>query len=74
MQEEWRPIDGYEDYLISNLGRVKSFKQGKEMILKPIRDANGYLRINLYKDGIRHSLKIHRLIATIFIDNPNGLP
>ena len=36
MQEEWRPIDGYEDYLISNLGRVKSFKQGKEMILKPI--------------------------------------
>lgn len=74
MQEEWKPIDGYEGYLISNLGRVKSLKRGREMILEPIRDAHGYLRVNLYKDGVRHLLKIHRLMATTFINNPDGLP
>lgn len=44
------------------------------MVLEPIRDAYGYLRVNLYKDGVRHLLKIHRLMATTFIDNPDGLP
>lgn len=74
MQEEWTHIQDYEDYLVSNFGRVKSLKKGTEVILRPILDAKGYLRVNLYKDGIRHMLKIHRLVATTFIANPNGLP
>ena len=36
MQEIWKDIVGYEGlYQISNLGRVKSLKFGKENILSP---------------------------------------
>lgn len=74
MQEQWKPIDGYEGYFVSNFGRVKSLKKGHKLILQPILDAYGYLRVNLYKNGVRHMLKIHRIVAIIFIDNPDGLP
>ena len=56
--EQWRPISGYEGlYQISNFGRVKSFKQGKVIILKP-NFFNGYLRIKLLKSGERMYFQI----------------
>ena len=74
--EQWRPLDGYEGlYEISNFGRVKSLnyhRTGVEKIMRPHK-ANGYLRVNLYKDGkIKHFL-IHRLVAEAFLPNPEGL-
>lgn len=33
MIEEWKTIEGYEDYQVSNLGRVKSLKYKTEKIL-----------------------------------------
>lgn len=74
MQEIWKSIEGYEDYVVSNLGRVKSLKNKSEIILRPILDCHGYLRVNLYKNGVRNMLKIHRIVATAFINNPDGLP
>lgn len=36
MDEIWHDIEGYEElYQVSNKGRVKSLKYGKERILKP---------------------------------------
>lgn len=35
MIEEWKTIEGYEDYQVSNLGRVKSLKYKTEKILTP---------------------------------------
>ena len=29
MIEEWKKIEGYEDYEVSNFGRIKSYKQDK---------------------------------------------
>ena len=76
MNEEWRDIDEYEGlYQISNLGRVKSLKFGKEKILKPEKDRYGYLLIGLYKKaGERKHYSVHRLVANAFIPNPNNLP
>ena len=73
--EEWKDIDEYEGlYQVSNLGRVKSLKFGKERILKPDTILNGYLRVQLWKNskGIRYL--VHRLVAQAFIDNPDKLP
>lgn len=72
--EIWRDIEGYHDYQVSNLGRVKSLKYGKEKILRGCKDSDGYLLINLWKDGKKKSYKIHRLVASAFLDNPNNLP
>ena len=73
--EVWCPINGYEGlYEVSDQGRVKSLKFGKERILKPVRTPKGYLIINLYKNGEMKSYRIHRLVAKTFIPNPDNLP
>lgn len=32
MEEIWKPLRNYNDYFVSNLGRIKSIKSGKEKI------------------------------------------
>ena len=34
IKEIWKTIEDYPDYMISNLGNVKSLKFGKEKLLK----------------------------------------
>ena len=75
MDEIWRDIDGYEGlYQISNKGRVKSLKYGKERILKPILKSLGYYSIILCNYGVMKQFQLHRLVAQAFIPNPNKLP
>lgn len=70
VEEIFVPIVGYEGlYEISNTGKVKSCK--KNLLLKQHDD--GYLFVNLSKNGKAVSTKIHRLVATHFLENPNGL-
>lgn len=42
-------------------------------ILKP-HIKNGYLAVNLFKDGKQKHYYIHRLVAEAFIPNPGNLP
>lgn len=74
MEEIWKPIEGYEDYEISNYGRVKSLKYGKEKIKSLWIKKKGYRNIVLYKDGKGKSELVHRLVAQAFIPNPDNLP
>ena len=74
--KEWREIDGFPNYMVSNTGEIKSLnynKTGKEKVLIPHKLSNGYLGINLYDDNKRSCyLLIHRLVAQAFLPNPNG--
>lgn len=75
MVEEWRNIEGYTDYMVSNLGRIKSLNYnhtGNEIILKSRKNKYGYLQIGLCKDGKQKNYKIHRLVAQAFIPNPEN--
>ena len=72
--ETWKSIAGYEGiYEVSDQGRVKSLKYGKERILKPRKDSCGYLQVNLCKDGQKKMSLVHRLVSKAFIPNPNNL-
>ena len=65
-------ISGYEDYLISDYGRVYSNKTNKWLKTRVAR--NGYVMINLRDDeGIMHGFLVHRLVAKAYVDNPNPL-
>ena len=68
--EQWRDIDGYDGmYQVSDLGRVRSLKFGKVRVLRPGKTKDGYLRVDLYRNGkYKHSL-VHRLVAQAFIPN-----
>ena len=72
--EEWLNIDGYPDYQVSNTGKVKSIKYGKERILKQGTNKYGYHLVQLYRDGKYKNMKVHRLVAEAFISNPDNLP
>lgn len=43
-----------------------------QRILKQSDDGNGYLKVYLQNGDKRTCLKVHRLVAEAFIDNPNG--
>lgn len=72
--EEWRPIPGTENkYEISNYGNVKSLsyhQTGKVKLLKPFPDKKGYLQVDINKK----SRKVHRIVAEVYIPNPNKKP
>jgi len=36
--------------------------------------SNGYIRVNLKRDGKARSIHVHRLVALAWIPNPHGLP
>lgn len=82
--EIWKDIDGYNGlYQVSNLGNVKSIERfrtnGKGWFIQKPRilktgKRNGYLIVNLCKDGVVKTFKVHRLVATHFIPNPENKP
>jgi hypothetical protein len=68
IMEIWKPIKDYESlYEISTLGEVKSLNKK----LKPYYNSNGYLIVKLYKDSIKKTYRVHRLVAETFLENTN---
>ena len=70
INETWKVIIDFENYEISNLGRLRKGVK----IIKPIICTNGYLEYCLWKKGKRHIVLAHRLVGLYFLDNPNNLP
>lgn len=68
-----KPIPGYEGiYEIDTSGNVYSLATNK--IKKPY-SVNGYLKQSLRDKDHKESKKfVHRLVAEVFIPNPEGLP
>lgn len=69
--ERFIKISGYDNYSVSNKGRVRNDKSGR--ILKPRVGTSGYLQVNPCKDGKSQNKSVHRLVAEAFIPNPKGL-
>ena len=78
--EQFKDIHGYEGlYQISDRGNVRRLvyinnriKIERTNYLTPTDNGNGYLIVNLYKDGKRKSKYIHRLVAEAFLEKPQG--
>lgn len=83
-EEEWKNIEGFPGYQISNWGRVKSLSRLKKMptggfhvlpevIMNPkkIRSYNG---IKLCLNGKHFTKRIARLVGAHFIPNPLNKP
>ena len=67
-KEIWKPVRGFPGYFVSNRGRIKGKKVN---ILKPKEYTPGdYLWYDLYKNGKRHRLSGHRIVALNFIRRP----
>lgn len=83
--EIWKPIKNFENYEVSNLGRVKNIKTQYIRDLRNVSSSNGYANVYLRNNGIGKSFDVHRLIAEAFckktksaerleVDHINGNP
>jgi len=72
--EEWRKIDGYDNYEVSSLGRVRRDRANNEKtIFTGTKEIDGYIRVGLSKDGKCRKYKMHRLVALAFIPNTDPI-
>ncbi len=70
--EEYKIIEGFENYSVSNFGNVKNNKTGR--ILKQALKRDGYYGVVLSKNGKVKDFKVHRLVALTLIPNPKNKP
>ena len=82
MTEEWKDVEGFPNYLVSSEGRIWSktriikrpsgnylrhghFMEGRD-------DTHGYLTVGIKNKKQRKNVKIHRLVAIAFLENPEN--
>lgn len=71
MQEEWRYIKDYPNYMVSNLGNVKSLnhrRTGREHLLKQTTNNDGYKLVVLHNDNGTKTITVHKLVALTFLN------
>ena len=70
MKEIWKIFE--DKYSISNLGRIKNNNTNR--ILKLRKNHKGYLKTTISINGKMKTVFPHRLVAELFIPNPQNLP
>lgn len=77
--DRWKEIEGYEGYyMVSDTGRVKALERQvvrsdgvvqlrKEHIKALTKNQDGYLTVNLCKDGMAKRIAVHILVAKAFV-------
>jgi hypothetical protein len=83
----WKYVDGYTatqpvpegkiiaefpNYIITKDGKVYNSQRKRYLILK--KHVTGYVGVTLSNEMKNKSYNVHRLVALLFIDNPNSLP
>lgn len=71
IKEQWKPIDEFPIYSVSNQGRVRNDK--RNYILQGGYDRDGYRQVTISYNGKQYNRRICRLVALAFIPNPNSL-
>ena len=77
MEEIWKDVDGYEGlYKVSNLGRVlglrRKSRKNSDNYLSPATNRKGYNTLCFTKDKVKKTVKVYRIVAIAFIENPEN--
>lgn len=69
---DMKVINGYENYMITEDGRVWSIKANKFLCIW--KGTDGRNTVTLYKEGKRHIIRVYKLVANAFLPNPDNKP
>ena len=82
--EEWRSVPGWEGlYSVSSYGRIRSedravltsqgvIRRVDGKVLAGSRHSHGYLQVRLMRPGTKQWVRLHRLVALVFLGEPTG--
>jgi hypothetical protein len=71
IHEEWKPVVGFAQYVVSNCGRIRHVD--KIAYRNPTPNTNGYLSLTVTREGKKHTRMIHTLVARAFLgERPFG--
>lgn len=68
----WKTVKEFPNYEVSNLGEIRNKTTKKH--LKQQTKEKGYKGVILHKNNKKYNLRVHRVVATEFIDNPLNKP
>lgn len=69
-EERWQVSAEYPQYEVSDHGRIRHIN-GKP---RKARTVSGYSYVCIRQDGKAHNVRLHRLIASAFVPNPDNKP
>ena len=73
MLSRTRAVLSYEGlYVVDDRGIVWSLQGKKPRQMKPQISTGGYLKVMLYRDGVRKWAYVHRIVAEAFLPRPEG--
>ena len=64
--ENWRFIEANSDYMVSDHGRILSFKGKSKLIISSSITAKGYEYVAIRQKGIYVGYSVHRLVAVSY--------
>lgn len=70
METTWRPVPDNPFYEVSDTGKIRSLRYDPPKEISQRLAKTGYLRSTLYLDGRRREVSIHRLVAEVFLEEP----
>lgn len=86
VNEIWKEVEGTNgQYMVSNLGRIKSvytdrachgkiIRIAREKLVKPFDNGNGYVAFGVCINGKKKNIYVHRAVATAFLPRPEDKP
>ena len=69
--ERWRKVTKNPNYMVSDTGRIRRINSDAD---HSTRDTKGYLTTDMYINGKRKTLRVHRIVAEEFVANPENKP
>jgi NUMOD4 motif len=70
MREQWKLIQGFREYSVSNYGRIRSERSGRILALS--MNQFGVMCVGMMKDGEQKHRSVPLLVASAFIPHPFG--
>lgn len=67
--EEWRELPNCRKYSISTMGRVK---YDKDIVQQDDAEKTGYLKLDVDKKNVDHSVPVYTLVAKAFLGKKEG--